>query len=113
VKSCVVFLAVASATSSTCQVAASQNGAAAISTEAKHIVVPVPKGLINAEANEVDKDWASHIVHLKGNAYVRIYTVNKDPRGAINLRADEVYINESSGEISPQGNVRLNVDEIK
>lgn len=76
----------------------------------------MPKGLVRAEARQIDKDWNPPVVHLKGDAQVRIYTANKDPRGAIVMRADEVDLDEMTGEISPRGHVQLTVlaaDDIK
>ena len=73
----------------------------------------MPRGLISAQADEIDKDWCSRIVHLKGNARVRIYTSTKDPHGVMVMRADEVDLNESTGDISPRGNVRLTIEEPK
>lgn len=81
--------------------------------EIKSIVVPMPKGIVRAEANDIDKEWNPRIVHLKGNARVRIYTATKAPRGAIVMQADEVDLDQTTGEISPRGNVRLTVEDIK
>ena len=109
----VIPLALASAMTMMCQSPSSQASGAASLTETKHIRVPMPKGLISAQADEIDKDWSPRIVHLKGNARVRIYTATKDPHGVIVMRADEVDLNESTGDISPRGNVRLTIEEPK
>ena len=69
----------------------------------------MPKGLFRAEAHDIDKEWAPPIVHLKGNAYVRIYTETKTPRGAIVVRADAIDLNQTTGEILPRGNLRLTI----
>lgn len=82
-------------------------------SEIKHVDVPMPNGIVRAEAHDIDKDWTPPIVHLKGNAYLRIYTVTKAPRGAIVVRADEVDLNQTTGAIFPRGNVRLTVEDIK
>jgi lipopolysaccharide assembly outer membrane protein LptD (OstA) len=95
------------------QVAISQSALGTDRDEIKHVDVPMPMGIVRGEAREIDKDWTPPIVHLKGNVYVRIYTATKAPRGAVNVRADEVDINQTTGEISPRGNVRLIVDDIK
>jgi lipopolysaccharide assembly outer membrane protein LptD (OstA) len=42
-----------------------------------------------------------------------VYTATKDPQGAIVMLADEVDLNQTTGEISPRGNVRLTVEGIK
>jgi lipopolysaccharide assembly outer membrane protein LptD (OstA) len=81
--------------------------------EMKHVDVPMPKGIVRAEALDIDKDWTPPIVHLKGAAYVRIYTATKAPLGAIVIRADEVDLNQTTGEIFPRGNVRLTVEDFK
>ena len=109
----VIPLALASATTMMCQTPTSQAPGAANPTETKYVLVPMPKGLVSAQADEIDKDWSPRIVHLKGNARVRIYTATKDPHGVIVMRADEVDLNESTGDISPRGNVRLTVEERK
>jgi lipopolysaccharide assembly outer membrane protein LptD (OstA) len=113
VKRFLVPLAIASAATVICQVAVCQVPTAPNSTETKYVIVPMPKGRVNAHADEVDKNWTSHIVHLKGNANVRIYTDTKDPRGVVVMHADEVDLNESTGDISPRGNVRLTVEDRK
>ena len=104
----VIPLALASAMTMLCQ---APSGARP--TETKYILVPMPKGRVSAQADEIDKDWSSRIVHLKGNARVRIYTSTKDPHGVMVVRADEVDLNESTGDISPHGNVRLSIEEPK
>jgi lipopolysaccharide assembly outer membrane protein LptD (OstA) len=109
----VVPLAVASAMTIICQVAASQDASGINPEEAKYVAVPMPKGLVSAQANEIDKEWSPRVVHLKGNARVRIYTATKDPHGAIVMQADEVDLNQSTGEISPRGNIRITVEDIK
>ena len=68
---------------------------------------------IISQAAVSQKEWNPRIVHLKGNAQVRIYTATKSPRGAIVMRADEVDLNETTGEILPHGDVRLTVEDIK
>lgn len=62
------------------QVAISQRTVATNPDELKHVLVPMPKGIVRAEARDIDKEWTPPIVHLKGNAYVRIYTAAKAPR---------------------------------
>jgi lipopolysaccharide assembly outer membrane protein LptD (OstA) len=109
----VVPLAVASAMAVIGQVAVSQDASGTNPEEAKYVLVPMPKGLVRAQANEVDKEWSPRVVHLKGNARVRIYTATKNPHGAIVMQADEVDLNQSTGEISPRGNVRITVEDIK
>src|SRR5277367_1480260 len=81
----------------------------ASSPEVKYILVPMPKGQVRAEASEIARDWNPPIVHLKGNAKVTIRTATKDPRGEIVLQADAVDLNQTTGQISPRGNVRLAV----
>jgi lipopolysaccharide assembly outer membrane protein LptD (OstA) len=95
----------------TCQVSLSEVSSTPDRTQAKHIVVPMPKGRVYAEADEIDKNWSSHIVHLKGNVHVKVYTATKDPRGAMVMQAEEVDLNESTGDISPRGDVRLTIEE--
>jgi lipopolysaccharide assembly outer membrane protein LptD (OstA) len=96
-----------------CQVAVSQGAPGTNPEETNYVVVPMPKGRVRAQANEIDKDWSPRVVHLKGNARLRIYTATKDPHGAIVMQADEVDLNQSTGEISPRGNIRLIVEDIK
>lgn len=95
------------------QSAISQSASGISPDEIKSILVPMPKGLVRAEANDIEKDWTPPIVHLKGNARVRIYTTTKAPRGVIVMQANEVDLNQTTGEISPHGNVRLTVEDIK
>ena len=104
----VIPLALASAMTMTCQ-----PPSAASPTETKYIRVPMPRGLVSAQADEIDKGWSSRVVHLKGNARVRIYTATKNPHGVMVMRADEVDLNQSTGDISPHGNVRLTIEERK
>jgi lipopolysaccharide assembly outer membrane protein LptD (OstA) len=96
-----------------CQAAVSQSATGTNRDEIKSILVPMPKGLVRAESHDIDKEWSPRIVHLKGNAQVRIYTATKAPRGAIVMRADEIDLNQATGEIAPRGNVRLTVEDIK
>ncbi len=79
----------------------------------KHLSVPMPKGLVRAEALDIVEDWSPPVVHLKGNAKMRIYTSSQNPRGAIVLRADAVDLDQTTGKITPHGNVQLTVDEVK
>ena len=95
------------------QVAVSQSTASVNPDDLKHVFVPMPKGRIRAEANNVDKDWTPPVVHLRGNVQVRIYTAADKPRGAIVMRAEEVDINQTTGEISPRGNERMSVEDPK
>lgn len=81
--------------------------------EIKHLSVPMPKGLVRAEAFDIVEDWAPPVVHLKGSARLRIYTSSQNPRGAIVLQADAVDLDQTTGKITPHGNVRLAVDEVK
>jgi lipopolysaccharide assembly outer membrane protein LptD (OstA) len=81
--------------------------------EIKSVPVPMPKGLVRAEAFDIVKDWNPPIVHLKGNAKVRIYSTAKAPRGVIVLQADVVDLNQTTGDITPRGNVRLTIEDIK
>jgi lipopolysaccharide assembly outer membrane protein LptD (OstA) len=108
-----VPLAVASAMTAICQVAVSQGAPGTNPEETKYVVVPMPKGRVSAQANEIDKEWSPRVVHLKGNARIRIYTATKDPHGAIVMQADEVDLNQSTGEISPRGNIRITVEDVK
>jgi hypothetical protein len=94
-------------------VGTSQNAVESNNAEIKSVPVPMPNGLVRAEAREIQRDWAPPVVHLRGDAKVRIYTATKDPRRVMVLRADEVDINQNTGEISPRGNVKLTVEEIK
>jgi lipopolysaccharide assembly outer membrane protein LptD (OstA) len=96
-----------------CQAAVPQSATLTNRDETKSILVPMPKGLVRAEAHDIDKEWTPRIIHLKGNARVRIYTATKAPRGAIVMQADEVDLNQATGEISPRGNVRLIVEDIR
>ena len=92
---------------------ASVGAPGAASMEIKSIPVPMPKGLVRAEALDIIKDWNPPIVHLKGNAKVRIYGAIKAPRGVIVLQADAVDLNQATGDIAPRGNVRLSIEETK
>jgi len=83
------------------------------SPEIKSIQVPMPRGLVRAEAFDIVKDWTPPIVHLKGSVKVRIYTSAKDPRGAIMLQADAADLDQTTGQILPRGNVRLTVEDVK
>lgn len=107
---CFIFLAVILIST---VISPSQSTSGAVSAELKTVPVPMPKGLVRARALDVVKDWNPPIVHLRGNAQVRIYTAAKNPRGAIVLQADTVDLNQTTGEITPHGNVRLNIEEIR
>jgi lipopolysaccharide assembly outer membrane protein LptD (OstA) len=90
-----------------------QGAPTAASSEIKHLDVPMPKGVFRAQALDILRDWNPPIVHLKGNVKVRIYTPAKDPGGAISLQADTVDLDQTTGQITPRGNVRLRVEEIR
>jgi len=81
----------------------------------KHMLTTMPngKGRLRLVADSIDKDWAASTVHLKGDVRAEIWTAPKNVREAMFLSADEVDYNESTGAISPRGNVRLTVDDIK
>lgn len=109
----VVRLAVSSAFTIMSHAAVSQSATPTNPTEVKSILVPMPRGLVRAEALDIVKEWSPSVVHLKGNARVIIYTATKNPRGVVVMQADAVDLNETTGEISPRGNVRLAVEDIK
>ena len=54
----VVPLAVASAMTVIGQVAVSQDASGINPEEAKYVLVSMPKGLVRAQANKVDKGWS-------------------------------------------------------
>jgi hypothetical protein len=92
----VIHLTVISAMTIISQAAVSQSGIGTHPDEIKSIIVPMPKGIVRAEAKDIDKEWTPRIVHLRGNAVVKIYAATKAPRGAIVMRADEVDLNPAS-----------------
>ncbi len=81
--------------------------------EIKRLSVPMPKGIVRAEALDIIEDWAPPVVHLKGKVRVRIYASSQARRGAIVLQADAVDLDQTTGTITPYGNVSLTVAEIK
>lgn len=81
--------------------------------EIKHLSVPMPKGIVRAQALDISEDWTPPVVHLKGNVRVRIYPSSQNRRYAIVLQADAVDLDQTTGKITPHGNVQLTVDEIK
>jgi lipopolysaccharide assembly outer membrane protein LptD (OstA) len=81
--------------------------------EIKLISVPMPNGIVRAQALDIVEDWAPSVVHLKGNVRVRIYTSSQNPRDAVVLQADSVDLDQTTGKITPHGNVQLTVDEFK
>ena len=95
------------------QSAIAQSAIRADEADAKHMLTTMPegKGRLRLLANSINRDWASSVVHLKGNVRVEIWTTAKNPGQAVVLRADEVDYNESTGEISSRGNVRLKLEE--
>jgi lipopolysaccharide assembly outer membrane protein LptD (OstA) len=56
-------------------------------------------GTLVGTAASVQRDNSLHLVRLRGNVDLAI--------DGVRLRADEVVIHESSGEIEPNGNVRV------
>jgi lipopolysaccharide assembly outer membrane protein LptD (OstA) len=42
-----------------------------------------------------------------------MYTATKDPRGVMVMQADEVDLNQITGDIFPRGNVRLTIEGVK
>ena len=68
---------------------------------------------LRAEARDIIEEWTPPVVHLKGNARLRIYTATKDPHGVLVMQVDEVDLNQITGEITPRGNVRLAVEDTK
>jgi hypothetical protein len=78
----VVRVAAISAMTIVSQATVSRSAAGSNPSEIKHIIVPMSKGLVNAEARNIEKHWTPLIVHLKGNAHVMICTAKKSPRGA-------------------------------
>ena len=83
------------------------------SNELKHVMTTTPGGLkLQMVALNVDKDWASSIVHLKGDVRVHIYPAEQHPKSATTIHADAVDVNEIAGEVSPVGNVRVSVEPL-
>ena len=111
--SSIVRLASISALAILSQAAVSQSARSLHANNMQHVTVPMPKGLVQAEAQTIDKEWVPRIVHLKEKAKVRIYTAAQAPRGVLVLEADEVDLDQRTGEISPRGHVRLTVEDIK
>jgi lipopolysaccharide assembly outer membrane protein LptD (OstA) len=95
--------------------ALSQSGSTAEIQVPKHIYTTMQNGLGNLtfEADNIDREWVPSIVHLKGNVLVQIRTVPKNNPTMTLLNADEVDYNETTGEFSPRGNVRLTVEAAK
>jgi lipopolysaccharide assembly outer membrane protein LptD (OstA) len=88
----------------------SQTDSRADSQEVKHILTTMPSGArLTIAANTIDKDWTSSIIHLKGNVLVEVWAKNS-PKITI-LHADEVDYNETTGKLSPRGNVDLIVND--
>jgi lipopolysaccharide assembly outer membrane protein LptD (OstA) len=83
--------------------------------DAKHILTTMPQGQgrLTLTALNIDRDWASSTVHLKGDVRVEIWTSPKNERTVTVLRADEVDYNEITGKLSPRGNVAITVEEAK
>ncbi len=66
-----------------------------------------------AQAQQVEKQWNPPIVHLKGKVSVRIYPDAKTRSAAVIVQADQVDIDQTTGQISPRGNVHLGVADVK
>lgn len=81
--------------------------------EIKHLDVPVPKGIVRAQAQQIEEQWNPPIVHLKGEVSVRIYPDAKTRSAAVIVQADQVDINQTTGKISPRGNVHLDIAGVK
>lgn len=79
----------------------------------KHVDVPVHRGIVRAQAQQVDEQWDPPIVHLKGKVSVRIYPDPKTRSAAVIVQADQVDIDQTTGQISPRGNVHLGVADVK
>ncbi len=93
-------------------VAPSQASSTAESHDKKHMLTTMPNGTgLRLTANSIAKEWVPSIVHLKGDVLVEIWT--KNAHNVTVLRADEVDYNETTGELSPRGNVGLTVKEAK
>jgi lipopolysaccharide assembly outer membrane protein LptD (OstA) len=109
----VLGIAIACAMAIVPQLAVSQSGTSNDAQGLKHVLTTMPdgKGRIRIAATRIDKDWASSVVHLKGDVRVEIWTTTRYPGHATVLYADEVDYHENTGEISPRGNVRLMVED--
>jgi lipopolysaccharide assembly outer membrane protein LptD (OstA) len=96
------------------QMALSQNVTTTGTPELKHMAMAMPdgKGRFRMQADNIDKDWAGSVVHLKGNVRFEIWAT-KNVREATVLRADEAEYYLKTGEISPHGNVRLTVEDTR
>jgi hypothetical protein len=77
--------------------------------EIKHVDVPVHHGIVRAQAQQVEEQWNPPIGHLKGKVSVRIYPDAKTRSAAVLVQADQVDIDQTTGQISPRGNVHLGV----
>ncbi|MBV9938620.1 MAG: hypothetical protein JO150_08965 [Acidobacteriaceae bacterium] len=88
----------------------SQTSSSTDAQDAKHVLTTMPNGSrLTLVANSIDKEWAASIVHLKGNVLVEIWTKNS-PHVTV-LRANEVDYDETTGKLSPRGNVSLTVND--
>jgi lipopolysaccharide assembly outer membrane protein LptD (OstA) len=94
------------------QVALPQSAANVGLQDVKHMAMPDGKGRVRMAADNIDKDWAASVVHLKGSVTLEIWA-SKGSQEATVLRADEVDYNLKTAQISPRGNVQLRVEDTK
>jgi lipopolysaccharide assembly outer membrane protein LptD (OstA) len=82
----------------------------------KHYLTTLPdgKGKLSVSAGRIDKEWVPETVHFKGDVRVVIDNRPKDAKtSVIFVKADEVDLQQKTGEISARGNVQITVGEVK
>jgi len=81
----------------------------------KHYLSTMPddKGRLSIVADNIDKNWTSSEVHCKGGVLVEIWPGTKGYSIGTVIHADEVDLNEKSGEFSVRGNVKVTLENRK
>ena len=81
----------------------------------KHYLSTMPddKGRLSIVADNIDKNWTSSEVHFKGSVWVEIWPGTKSYSYGTVIHADEVDLNEKSGEFSVRGNVKVTLEQHK
>jgi lipopolysaccharide assembly outer membrane protein LptD (OstA) len=91
------------------QTAMSQNEVPVPQTEFKHVMTTVADtgDPVRMSALQIDKNWTDSTIHLTGQVRLVVGKFSGSGSHAMAITADEVTLNEKTGEILPSGTVRI------
>ena len=93
----------------TTQAATQQNEPPLPPTEIKQVMTTVADtgDSVRMYALQIEKSWTDSSIHLTGKVRLVVGKLSASGSHAIVITADEVTLNERTGEIVPSGNVRI------